>query len=142
MQPIQHETTIATCGDHVTLTTHRLRYDCKIVGQRVVRSIMLDELVSCEMKHTSNLMFLVLAMISFLGAIYVFVGHTDPDSEKHAILAVIVGVILVLVFFLTRRQIISLASAGVTIRFEIPSGNPDEILAFIDNIEHAKTNYR
>ena len=86
-------------------------------------------------------MFLVLAMISFLGAINLFLGRTGPDSDKHAILALIVGIFLILVFFLTRRQIVSLASAGITIRFEIPSGNPDEILALIDKIENAKTNY-
>ena len=118
----------------LVLTSHRVRFDASVVGQRKIVSIMLDEICSCELNYKSHIILILLAVLS---VIFGFVGGSD------AIVAGIVGAIVFAVaYFLTRKQMLSLSSAGAAINVEAKGVKSEDIKGFIDAVELAKFEIR
>ncbi len=131
MKPIKGEKKIqSTYKDQLILTTHRVRYDARTAGQRKVVSIMLDELCSCELNYKSHIVFLLLAIISL--------GYGFGVGGDAQIPGIIGGVVMILAFAFTRKQILSLASAGGAIEVKVEGSNAKKIIDFIDAVELAK----
>ena len=119
----------------LVLTTHRVRFDASTAGQRKIVSIMLDELSSCELNYKSYIILLLLAVLS---VIFGFAG-----GALGTIIAGIVGaVVFVAAYMLTRKQMLSLSSAGGTIDVEARGMKSEDIKDFIDATERAKFEIR
>jgi hypothetical protein len=118
------------------LTTHRIRYQSEAFGSAEIRSIMLDELASCVMVQTSNIILLILAGVCLLGGI--LVTASGPRNEGALMIGVLLAVVLVIAYFASRRQVLALASAGTTITVNTQGMNLDRVKQFIEQTEAAK----
>ena len=98
------------------------------------KSIMLEELTSCSMVHTSNPVLLYLAGASLLVG---FLTNSNGRSDT-LVLFVVVAVILAIVWAVTRRQALSLTTAGATITVNVVGTKLEEIESFIDRTEKVK----
>jgi len=118
----------------LVLTSHRVRFDASTTGQRKIVSIMLDELCSCELNYKSHIILILLAVLSVL---FGFVGGLD------AIVAGIIGaIVFAIAYFLTRKQMLSLSSAGAAINVEAKGMKSEDVKDFIDAVELAKFEIR
>ena len=136
MNLMVNETVLLELGKRLTLTSHRVRYESDAMGSEEIKSIMLDELASCAMTQTSNVILLVLALLVFLSGL--FVSVSEARQEGALIIGVIFAVVLVIAFFVTRRQVLSLASAGTTITLNTQGTKLDTLKEFIERAEAAK----
>lgn len=132
----------------LTLTTHRVRSEAERGGKMQITSIMLEELCSCEIRFTSNSLLLKLG--GLLAALGIVIGIMSSDAFQHifdlyddayvswsqAIL--LLGVILVAIYFATRKEVISLASAAARINLQRRQSGQQEAKQLIDQIEAAK----
>lgn len=132
----------------LTLTTHRVRSEAERGGKMQITSIMLEELCSCEIRFTSNSLLLKLG--GLLAALGIVIGIMSSDAFQHifdlyddayvswsqAIL--LLGVILVAIYFATRKEVISLASAAARINLQRRQSGQQEAKQLIDQIEATK----
>jgi hypothetical protein len=118
----------------LVLTSRRVSFEASAAGMAEFTSIMLEELASCQITHTSKPILLVLAVLSVLGGAYF---NTSRDSTA-LVIGVIAAVLFVIAYFVTRTQVISLASAGATIHAGTQGMSMDTARQFIDKAELAK----
>ena len=121
-------------GGQLVLTSHRVRFDASTAGQRKIVSIMLDELCSCELNYRSHI---VLILIAVLSAILGFAGGSETIP-----VGIAGAVILAVAYFLTRKHMLSLSSAGAAINVEAKGMKSEDIKDFIDAVELAKFEIR
>lgn len=117
-------------GYSLVLTTHRIRHDR---GSEVT-SIMLEELRSCEMLYTSKLRFLI------IGALLVLIGLGGIAKAQGDIfwLGLIIGLFLIMAYFLSRKSVLQLCSGGAAITYGIDGKSKDVAMKIIDSVEAAK----
>jgi hypothetical protein len=123
-------------GKSLILTTHRVRYEFEAFGNSEIRSIMLEELASCAMVRSSNIIFLVLAGICLILGVLVAAG--GRGNEGALIIGVLVAVVFVVAYFASRRQVLALASAGTTISVNTQRMKLETAKQFIEQTEAAK----
>jgi hypothetical protein len=116
------------------LTNYRVRYQTKALGSGSIKSIMLEEIASCSMVHTSNPILLILAGVFLLMGILLALTR----SEQGLILGIILAVVFAIIWAVTRRQVLSFASAGAVIIVNVAGIKPEEIESFIDRTEKVK----
>lgn len=121
-------------GDLV-LTTHRLRHDKKSFGKRKITSILLNELSSCELSHRSHPILLILAI---LGLIVTGIATIESGKADDILAFAIPTFILFIAYFLTRRQVMQLSTAGSPIVVALKGMKPETVKEFIDETEIAK----
>jgi hypothetical protein len=117
-------------GNILVLTTHRVRYEAEAFGSGEIKSVMLEELASCVMTQTSNTIFLIIAAICFIVGAYI--------GRDVATGGMVLALIFLVIYFVTRKQSLLLASAGTTITFDTRGMSPEDIKKFIDRTEAAK----
>jgi hypothetical protein len=127
---------IETEGKTLALTSHRVRYQSEAVGNTTIRSIMLEELASCAMVHSSNIILLILAGVCFLGGLFVYASQ--PRADGALVFGVLLAVVLVIAYFASRRKVLALASAGTTITVNMRGMKLDTVKNFIEQTEAAK----
>ncbi|MBT2558251.1 hypothetical protein J7E24_10680 [Hymenobacter sp. ISL-91] len=121
----------------VMLTTHRIRYNAASSSQAYLVSVLLEKVSSCEVRYQSNPVLLVIGIIAaVLGAMW----STGFNGDRElGFLGFIVGLMLVLVYFSTRRHIVSVASdGGVRLGFQTKGMKREAVVAFVNAIEKAK----
>ena len=123
-------------GGTLILTTHRVRHQTESFGYARIISIMLEELASCAMLRTSFPLFLVLAALCAAGGLLLTVANRGDAAPLG--LGLVLALILVVLFLASRQEIVSLASAGATIRVSTRSMKKDESRHFLDATEAAK----
>lgn len=123
-------------GKCLILTTHRVRYQAETFGNAAVRSIMLEELASCALVHSSNIIFLVLAGISLV--LGLLVAATGDRMEGAFVIGAILAIVFVIAYFASRRQVLALASAGATIMVNTQGMKLEVAKQFIERTEAAK----
>lgn len=127
------------------------------VVQRVglsFRSIMLSEVDSCECRHIKKLPLLIIGCIAgaigLIALVFGLTEHTD-DYEAIAFLGIVVGVVLIILYFVTQRTIVSVNSAAIRLIDVIPASEVSmmmgdasyvRVIRFLEQIEVAKTNYQ
>ena len=122
-------------GGSLILTTHRVRYETQAMGSGEIISILLEELASCAMVRASQPVLLILAAIAFvLGA----VGNLLGGGLGSLTIGVIVAFLFVIFYFGSRRQVLSLASAGATIQVSVVGWEMEMVKDFIEQAEEAK----
>jgi hypothetical protein len=134
------ETTISEANlEHLTLTTHRVRYDQRTSGATKIVSITLDAVSSCGVVSKSYPILLLLAVVALLlGALLQVTGIEEGNVQNGLFLA---SVALGIVYFLTRAVAFSIASPGESITVSARGLKPDVLIGFIDAVEQAKLEY-
>lgn len=121
-------------GKTLILTTHRVRYDSQRMGGGEIISIMLEEIASCGMIRRSKPVLLVLAGALLLFSLYL----CNEYQQSLGYFGLMITTILVVAYFVTRRQVMELASAGAAIRINAGSMSIPALRDFLDKTEAAK----
>jgi hypothetical protein len=116
----------------VVLTSHRVRSD---QGTRQFVSIGLEEVASCSIGTHSHPILLVLAAVVWLGA-FQFAG--ERMGTIPFLIGGLIGALIVLLYVLSREQIIVIASAGASIRIRTRGMSRATCVQFVDDLERAK----
>ena len=118
MKSLENEVLITESGNkQIRLTSHRLRYHEGTSKNSNYTSIMLDKLSSIELKYHSNIWLLIIGILT---------------------LPILVGVVLIILFFTTKRHVVSITpDGGNAIVFETKGMKRDFLDEFIQNVESA-----
>jgi hypothetical protein len=114
----------------LTLTSHRVRYRVTRWGSTKVISIMLDQVASCGLVRASHPTLLIVAAIC---GVALFLADTETRGGF-----LLIGILLVFAYFITRRTVLAIASSGHTILAPTAGMSVDAIEEFIDQTESAK----
>jgi hypothetical protein len=117
----------------LTLTTHRIRRETKGGGHSSVVSITLDAVASCELITTSVPVFLVVAVLAAIGGLVAL-----PKEVGIGIGAFFAAIALVVVYFITRRAVLKISSAGDDIVQPTRGMSHEAMIEFIEAVERAK----
>ncbi|HKI06080.1 MAG TPA: hypothetical protein VKK31_29140 [Thermoanaerobaculia bacterium] len=127
-----------TSDKHLTLTTHRVRYDQRVSGTTQVIGITLDAVSSCGIISKSYPILLLLAVVaSGFGALR-FQENGD-QSMTYGPLAV--AAVLVAAYFLSRTMVLAISSPGESIKVSVTGLSQDALVALVEDVEHAKLKY-
>jgi hypothetical protein len=116
----------------VVLTSYRVRID---QGNRQFVSIPLEQVASCSIGTHSYPVLLILAAIVWLGA-FQFAGARVGTLPF--VIGGLIGALIVLLYVVSREQIIAIGSAGESIRIRTRGMSRDACVQFVDDLERAK----
>ena len=121
-------------NDSLVLTNKRVRYDESVWGQSKLIGITLDSIASCGLVTKSYPWLLVLAVIALLAAL------NQNGPTQGAFLGA--GVALIIVYFVSRKAVISIASSGGQ-EIVVPAKGMkrEAIVKFIESVEREKLLY-
>ncbi len=133
---LSHEREISVFTGGLTLTSHRVRMKSGRWGSGLFTSIMLEELKSCQLRWSSHPWLLVLAGLAALGGLASSFSGGEGAGAGAAV-GIVAAVVFGVIYLLTRRHVLSLASGGAAIVVSV-GGNSDALRDFIHNVEEAK----
>ncbi len=117
--------------DILTVTTKRVRYNSTAFGSSSLISITLDSIASCGLVTKSFPILLLLGAAAFVAA------FTQRDSARQILF--VVAVVLAVIYFVTRRAVISIASnGGETIIVPATGMSRDSLIEFVEAVEREK----
>ena len=120
----------------LVLTTHRVRFSQQGRGQSIFTSITLDAVASCGLTTVSYPRLLLLAVLVILGAIWY--GNASSQNSGLASMIAFVGVVLIALYFSTRKGVLKIASAGDAISVKSKGISREKLVEFIETVEQAK----
>jgi len=124
-----------TKDNMITLTNFRIRYSYSTFGKAHIMSMMLEKVSSIEVHYKSHLAFLISGVAAL---IFGLIESQNYNSDMFQ-MALGLGGILLLIYVLTRRHVLSIKSdGGASIDFQIKRIGRNQILDFIYKIEKAK----
>jgi hypothetical protein len=115
------------------ITTHRVRYKRQGGGRETIKSIMLEEVASCAMTRRSQPLLLLYAALCILGGV---IGIIQVGWVF--VLVLLFGLVMVIAYFLSRKQLVAIASAGTTIFWNTKGRAVANFHELFDNVESAK----
>ena len=130
MKKLTNEETIITSNaNKIILTNYRVYMKDKILGQSYSVGIFLENISSIEMKHKQRVIFLILAILNFIGGIYL--GELS---------SAIVGVLIfAAIWWFTRRHVVSISSnGGSSLDFKVTGMSDYQVENFIYELSEAK----
>lgn len=118
----------------VILTTCRIRQFASYAGKTAYVSIMLEDVVSVQMKHKKNYWFILSGIIlAVLG-----IGAFGAKESQVAAILFLAALILIALFFITMRGIVSIDSAKGSIEFNIKGTSHEKIIDFLELVVKTK----
>lgn len=120
-------------SDEIILTTHRIRQH---FGSTNIKSIMLDQISCIKARSESNPVLLVLGIAALLATPFML-GEAE---RNYGITTCIVGIVLSLLYYFSRRSIISIYAGQHIIQFSTKGIDEDKSLEFINAVEEARKN--
>jgi hypothetical protein len=96
---------------------------------------MLEEVASCETKRWHYPWLLIAALFPPLAAAYPFPGM---DWGGLLIVGLLISLVLVFVYLMTRQQVVLIASAGTKILLNTQTWSVSQVRVLIDKLETAK----
>lgn len=118
----------------LVLTNYRIRYDGKQWGKRKIVSIMLEDLTSCEIICTTKpALILVSILIAFALAVRV-----NAITTVELIAGLIVACVPILIYYLSRNQVLRLSSASASIVVDTEDISIEAANRFLDVAENSK----
>lgn len=118
------------------LTTRRVRFSQRGRGQSIFTSITLDAVASCGLTTVSYPRLLLLAILVILGAIWY--GNMSNQNSGLASMIAFVGVVLIGLYFSSRKGVLKIASAGDAITVKSKGISREKLIEFIETLEQAK----
>ncbi|XOV66806.1 MAG: hypothetical protein ACFHU9_14365 [Fluviicola sp.] len=123
----------------IKLTNHKIRYVSKSYGKARIISMMLNEVSAIEVHFRSYIPALIMGILFFLGALIV---AADNQRNQTPLGLMIVGIIFVIYYFLSRKHVVSIVARGKgSIDFESKGISTNEIIHFVNKVEMAKQEY-
>lgn len=123
----------------LVLATHRVRMNSKSSGRSEVVSIMLDAVSSCRLARVANPFLLwigiALCVVGILGMVF---GMSAGNPNGGSIVLAFVGVIFMLIYFGTLKQVLEIASPSAVVRVDAKQMRMEEARRFIDALENAR----
>ncbi|MFC0515174.1 hypothetical protein ACFFGT_13225 [Mucilaginibacter angelicae] len=138
MNLFEGEKIITTTDNNVIiLTTHRIRSTNSLGwGHRETTSMMLDMVSSIKTTCNSYPILLVIAAIIGIGG---FILGNQNNSSYGVSFTIVLAIILVSIYFVTRKHVCMIASSGGSrIVFATSNMSHDGLINFIDRVEEAK----
>jgi hypothetical protein len=128
------ERTLAPFRDGtITLTTHRVRLEYASFGRSILKSIMLEHVTACAVAQVSYPALLLLA------AVFVLVSFAFGLADSSGwVVSLVISLVLVAVYFSSRREVISIGSASTEIRMDVAGHSQGAARGFIEALEAAK----
>lgn len=127
---------VTSNGNKVILTTHRIQLTDKDWGYSYSIEIFLEDISSVEIRYRSNIILLLLGCLGILVGLYLFAQSND--SVNYGFIA---GIILLLIWWFSRRHIISISSdGGSSLNFEVGGMSSYLIEEFVGKVQLAKLN--
>jgi len=122
---------IASNAGKINLTTHRIFMKDEIWGNSYSISIFLEDISSVEIKFKSNPIIMILGVLACLAGFF---------AGKQAIIGgIVVGCILIAIWWFTRKHVIIVSSnGGSNLSFIVEGMSEDKINDFTDSIQEAK----
>lgn len=131
----EEEYLVRSNNERLVLTTHRIQLTSKDWGASYRNILFLEDISSIEIRYTS----LVIAL--FIG-IFLIVGGlmwTGQSSISPLNGVTICGAFAILVYWLSRRHVVSISpNGGRSLNFEIGSMSEEEVNDFLDKVQLAK----
>jgi hypothetical protein len=122
----------------VSLTNHRVVYQAAAAGSSNFRSITLDAVSSCGLTTTSQPLLLIFGAIAVICGVIV-IGDKMMRDQSVGVFALFVGVILVVLYFATRKAALVICSnGGERISLAAPASHRDSLLALLHAVDEAK----
>lgn len=125
-------------GNLITLTNYRIRYTDKEWRRAFIVSILLKNVSSIQIKFKSNLILLGLAIIVLSATIGIALGGASGDVLIYGFVA---GLILIAIYFSTRKHYLTISSkGGDKINFYTKGMGQDKVIDFVNRVEKAMLN--
>ena len=119
----------------VVLTSYRVRLDQGTGRASQFVSIALDQVASCSIGTRSYPILLILAALVWLAAFQLAGARVGTTAF---LVGGLVGALLVLLYVMSREQVIVVASAGEAIRIRTRGMSRGACVQFADDLERAK----
>ncbi|MBS1510275.1 MAG: hypothetical protein JST86_05500 [Bacteroidetes bacterium] len=118
----------------VTLTTHRIACEYREWGRSYNQSIMLEHITSCENAYNSYVSLLILGGVCLVGGL---IAAANNGTNAFGI-ASLLALTLFLVYWLTRSNVVIIASPSTRMRIKVDRMKRERVLEFINRVEQAK----
>jgi hypothetical protein len=139
MKLLPGESTVSETSDkHLTLTTHRVRYDHRVPGTTQVIGITLDAVSSCGIISKS---YPILLLLAVLAAGFGILQSQDSGDQGMMLGSFVLAAVLVLAYFLSRTMVLAISSPGESIKVLVKGLSQDALLTLVADVEHAKLRY-
>lgn len=125
-------------GNLITLTNHRIRYTDQEWGRAYIVSILLKNVSSIQIRFKSRIFILLIAIIE-IGITFGVLANSNNGYEF--IIGIVIGVILLSVFFTSRKHYLTVSSkGGHHINFFTKGMKQDSVIDFVNRVEKAILN--
>jgi len=130
------EEIVSSNGGKVILTNQRICMNDTDWGQSYSITIFLEDISSVEMRYTSKVVFIILGVVAALLCSYMYFNDNEGNPAGGCLIATI---IFFLLYWFTRKQIVSITSnGGKALNFEAASLPEYEVLNFLAKVQEAK----
>lgn len=118
----------------VTLTNLRVRYTDSEFSRAHIISILLEKISSIEIHYSSQIYYLIVGIIATGFGVVTMMNETN----EYGVLIAIVGLILIGLYFSSRKYLITISSdGGGKINFQAKGMKKETILDFVNKVEKA-----
>lgn len=133
MNLMKDEKVLTSYGDnYITLTNYRIRQEIKSWGQINLKSIMLEQITSCEYRKRSSPLFLIIGLL-IIGVAIFFLNETEFSIGFFSI-----GFILIILYFFSLKRGLYISSASGKIIINTTGMKNNEVKNIIEVLESAK----
>ena len=137
MKLLQNEESILTSNDNsVVLTNQRIYMNSTSLGQAYTISIFLEDVSSMELKYTSVILFLVIAVLCLIAGV---LGSMSRGQSDLFIAGLVFGLAFLALWWGSRKHVISISSnGGSVLNFSVSSMSDSAMEDFLYNLSAAK----
>lgn len=116
----------------ITLTNFRLRFNSSNRGSAYIVSFMLNKISSIEVHYKSLWLLLIIGIVVIAGGL--LAGAQNQGDMMIA--GLVIGLVLILIYFLSRKHVVTVSSmGGAKINFETKGMKRETLMNFINKIE-------
>lgn len=121
----------------LNISSLRIRYFNDDWGSKDILSINIKEVCSSSVHHKSNIVFIVLAVFT---AIVTFFMKDTINAGQYIGIGILITISFIITYFITRKQILIVASAGEKIVFNTRNMKIENLVNIIEIIDNLKEN--
>jgi hypothetical protein len=130
------EILVSSNSDKLILTNHRIQLTEKSWGQSFSIGIFIEDISSIEVKYKSNTILLLVGILCVLVGFYMS-GKSNGNEEMLG--GIFLGGILILIWWLSRKHVVSITSnGGAKLNFMVQGMGDEKISDFVHNVSLAK----